>query len=113
VVIVTAFEPISTNNTYSGEITLVIEGSVTTTALNDALYQHTDNNGFALSTPSTNGGMLRVNNEPLQPAQLQDYQPFHVYSIPYNAGTTPTPLIFQLQEDVRGGELRVFIVEAP
>ncbi|MEL6269629.1 MAG: hypothetical protein AAFV33_22405 [Chloroflexota bacterium] len=111
-VVVAPGAAVTTANPYSGPLTLVVEGSLTPdeATLIDAFYRHTDSIGLPLDTPVPIASPLQVNGAPMDDPR-PDYDPFHVYMLPYNAGDTPQPLELAIIGDAQGGQLRVFIIE--
>jgi hypothetical protein len=100
VIAANATTPLETANTYTGVLTLVIEGSVplADTGLVDAFYLHTDSIGGTLERPIVvTPPPLLVDSLPLPiPSPRPSYAPFHVYRVPYPVGNTPRRLSFTL-----------------
>ena len=104
-----------TQNEYSGEIALVIEGSLPSIegGLRDVSYIHTDEIGVPLNTPRPAESLLSINGEPLA---LDNYNPFHIYEIQFDVGTSPQKITLSLDENRLAAEttrvIRVFIVQS-
>lgn len=111
-VIVAPGAAISTANPYTGPLTLVVEGNITPdeTGLTDLFYQHTDSMGLPLESPVPVTSLpLEVNGAVLD-TPYPDYDPFHVYRVPFDAGAVSQSLSFRIVGQPRGGEFRVFVV---
>lgn len=108
-------DPVMTTNVYTGELVLIVEGSVPTAdaGLRDIFYIHADDFNLPLETPTVAPTILTINDN--IPERLP-YNPFHLYTIPYDIGDRQEPIAFTLVTEHTAPSdtrvIRVFVTRA-
>lgn len=111
-------EPVYTQRTYSGEVTLIVSGTGQAggTDWSDAFYLYQKADGSLYNPPMLQHFDLEIDGRrAIETLRLLEsppaYTPEHIYQVAYNVGTEARRIAFRISDEVVGDNTGTFRIE--